>query len=613
MKDTPIKNYFVIGNLHTAALVSSRGSIDWLCPIKFDNPSLFAGILDKDNGGTFTVVDDGYQCFSEYVPDTAIVETFFTKSTNAFRVRDFMPPLPKKRPGAQYLVRKIIGDSGVNKISFRFSPKPDYGKVQQPKIVRRGNTLTLSTKQNIVRLFLPKDVVLEDRKNEIIIILSVKAGESKSLVMEFSKHLVSTYRRQDFEPETHVFWQQWIEQGQFFHYCRSELIRSAITLKLMQYYPTGAIVAAPTTSLPEYIGGTRNWDYRFVWIRDATFTLYALFILGYTEEAQKFFEFIEGIAEVHNKNNTRLSLFYTIEGKAVQDEYEADHLKGYMNSRPVRVGNGAADQFQLDVYGSLIDAHYFVFTRELAISTSSKSLIIRLVDKIAKQWKERDHGIWEVRQGPQHYTYSKVMAWVGVNRALRISSQLGINPILLHEWQQLEREIKQWILTYCFDKRRNTFVQHPATTSQDASTFLVLLLQFFDESDDRNLTTIRTTAHELVEKDVFVNRYKMNDGLKGDEGAFILCTYWYIASLAYAGQVKEALKLFTQFGQYISPSGLLSEEIDVETKEYLGNFPQAFSHLGYIMAAYYIHRYWHKKYGEGVDEGIDIDELAGKF
>ena len=364
----------------------------------------------------------------------------------------------------------------------------------------------------------------------------------------------------------------------------------------MQFYQTGAIVAAPTTSLPEHIGGERNWDYRYSWIRDATLTLYALYVLGYKEEAIKYFDFIEKTEKVEGKNKSiDLHLMHTIWGGHVPREKKIKRLSGYQNSKPVRVGNAASKQFQLDMYGALIDAHYFSFRQGIKITSSSKRTILQLAEKIVGSWKKKDSGIWEVRSKEEHFTYSKVMCWVGLNRVLQLAPQLKLGESQKKRYQKIEQEIKEWIWDNCYDAKKQIFRQHPNTNQQDASTLSFLLLHFLDKSDPRTKKVISNTYNALKYKDVFVYRYRAKDGIAGSEGAFLLCTFWLIAAWAALGETKKAKSAFDKFGKCINEFGLLPEEMKPNTGQYLGNYPQALSHIGYILSAYYLQRYSKKK------------------
>ncbi len=602
-----IKDYFVIGDLHSAALISKNGSIDWLCLPHFDSPSIFAKLLDK-KAGSFSVDSKGYSVTSQYRENTAIIEFKFKNKYSEYILDDFMVPQPKNTCDTHFLVRKFKGIHGKSDIKLFFEPKANYGKevfseekslqnevTSFPKDVPIEPGIILNTGKEKIILFVPKDATIELQDNQYVICFSLIEGETKSLVFEYTDELnKSIYRGHELEKETEHFWKAWVAKGKIFDFYKKPLIRSAITLKLMQFYPTGALVASPTTSLPEEIGGTRNWDYRYVWIRDATFTLYAFSVLGYREEAEKFFGFIQTITEKLSKDNFDVSLMYTITGDPVPNEQTLDYLSGYKNSKPVRIGNGAKDQFQLDVYGALIDSYYFTFKHNKEKKKLHTEYIVKLIHKIEQLWQKQDRGIWEVRTGDRHFTYSKVMAWVGADRGARLFEMMNRDKDAL-VCKELASEIKEWIWNNCYDKKRQVFKQHPETQNQDATNFLFVQLQFLNKHDPTTRVIIENTCKELSFKDVFVYRYLTGDGLPRGEGAFLLCTFWMISAWAILEDTKKATNLLGKFEKYLSKNFLLSEEIDANTQEYLGNYPQAFSHLGFIMSAYYIQRYKKRK------------------
>lgn len=589
-----IKDYLLIGDLHSAALVSKRGAIDWLCLPHFDSPSIFAKMLDQE-GGSFEVDTKGFQTKSYYINDTAIVETVLLNADTEVSLKDFMVPQPKYPCREHYLVRKVTGIKGNADLTFHFAPRPDYAtSVPELRYDPASQAIDVPLADAAtLRLYLPEAAQVTIRGGLATIVIPVQEGMLSEMRLEYVR--ADTYEATTFtgglEDHTTRFWEKWLSQGSFFPFCADILKRSAITLKLLQFYPTGALVAAPTTSLPEELGGTRNWDYRYVWIRDATFSLYAFHILGFHEEAEKFFAFLQTIAEHSAEKDFAVSLMYTIEGKPVPQERVLKHMSGYEGSQPVRVGNNATKQFQLDVYGALIDAHYFAAKREIHNLAIEKALILDLVKQIELHWQRKDRGIWEVRTGDQHFTYSKVMAWVGVNRALRLAERLKMTKEEIAWCHTLEKEIKDWIWEHCYDEHREEFKQYPEAKHQDATNFLFVLLQFLDRHDPRTKRIIEHTHAQLAYKSVFIYRYLNADGSARGEGAFLLCTFWYIAALAIVEETKEAHDLLHTFLTYIEGHGLLSEEMNGETGEYLGNYPQAFSHLGLIMAAYYIQRY----------------------
>lgn len=593
-KDPQIKDYLLIGDLHSAGLVSNEAAIDWLCLPHFDSPSIFARLLDP-NGGSFSVDTQGFRTNSYYVNETAIIETVLERDTSEVSLRDFMVPQPKYPCREHFLVRKLSGIKGNTDVTFSFSPRPEYAtsvpelqydSIAQSIAVPLADSATL-------RLYLPEDARVSIQAGTATIVVPVQEGHLSELRLEYVRtdEYESTTFTSGLEHHTATFWEKWLAKGSFFPFCADVLKRSAITLKLLQFYPTGALVAAPTTSLPEQVGGKRNWDYRFVWIRDATFSLYAFQILGFTEEAEKFFAFLQTIAQESAEEDFQTSLMYTIEGKRVPEEKLLTHLKGYKDSLPVRIGNNATKQFQLDVYGALIDAHYFAAKKEIHNLEIEKALILDLVKQIEEKWRLPDRGIWEVRTGDQDFTYSKVMAWVGVNRALRMAQRLQFTKEEIGWCSKLEKEIQEWVWEHCFDEHREELRQYPHAHYQDATNFLFVLLQFLDRHDPRTKRIIEHTYAQLGYKDIFIYRYLNADGSERGEGAFLLCTFWYIAALAIVEETAQAHDLLHTLLTKLEGHGLLSEEINPENGEYLGNYPQAFSHLGLIMAAYYIQRY----------------------
>lgn len=592
----PLRDEFLIGDLHTAALVSAGGDINWLCLPYFDSPSVFASILDEGKGGSFGVDMPEHSATSAYVQGTAIVETRF-EGPSAFTLRDFMLPRPTEEVVPHYLVRTFEGAKGDTTVKLVFDPRPNYAR-QRSIVSGKAPLLGLRIDDRTLWLHVPKDATVTPRENKhgVEISFVVKEGQKRHVAIEYAVESRLQLAKRDLEKETIDFWRSWIAEGTF-AFDRTNLVRSAITLKLMQFYPTGGIIAAPTTSLPEELGGVRNWDYRYVWVRDATFTLYAFYVLGFVKEAEKFFGFIERIAEdakrcdEHGTCELDLSIMYTIWGQPLQGESILDHLSGYENSSPVRVGNGAAEQFQLDAFGSLIDCYYFMHKRGVAISENGKDVIRMLVHAIGVNWRRPDSGIWEVRGGDKHFTYSKVMAWLGVERALRLADELGVSDAQRQKWTALKDEIAEWIWTNCYDEARGTFRQAPDLPAQDATNFMFVLLFFLSRHDERAKKLIDATRKELTKTELYVYRYLNDDGLEGGEGAFLFCTFWQIAALAATGSIDEAEAQLRTIEELLPPSGLLSEEIDPKTGAFLGNHPQAFSHIGYVMAAYYVDRY----------------------
>lgn len=597
-QDSKIEDYYLIGDQKSAALISHEGSIDWLCLPYFDSPSLFGRLLDP-NGGMFGVDKADYQVSSSYLSDTAIVEFKFSSSDVEFTIRDFMVPSEDSSKSSQYLVRKITAVRGSGHVKFTFQPKPNYAQ-SAVTVSTSNNMMSLRLDEGYLNLRLPPHTKVAKNEDTYEVMVKLKPSASVQLTLEYDSIEPSSSKPPtNLEETTREFWEEWVSKGTFFDFCKDRLVRSAITLKLLQFSPTGAMVAAPTTSLPEEIGGLRNWDYRYVWIRDATFALYAFYVLGYEQEAEHFFDFIYGVIDKCAEDEIEISLMYTIWGKPVPKEKILKHMKGYQNSTPVRTGNEAGEQLQLDVYGSLIDAYYFASKRGLADDEKKKAksrrLIMFLVKKIDEVWQQPDSGIWEARNDPKHYIYSKAMCWVGVDRAQKLKQKLDLSDKDLQICIHLADTIKDWIWQNGLGKAKSQLLQYPNAPTVDSANFLLVLLQFLDKHEPKTKAIIKRTREELCHKDVFVYRYLSEDGLAGKEGAFVLSSFWMISALAILEDTKEALRLFKKMESYMAPNGLLSEEINPDSGEYLGNYPQAFSHLGYIMSAYYLDRYIKRK------------------
>jgi GH15 family glucan-1,4-alpha-glucosidase len=594
-----IKDYFLLGNLQSAALVSKSASIDWLCFPYFDSPSVFAGILGK-KGGTFSILNNDYESSSKYLPHSAIVEFNFKskdKSKNhdsSFKLLDFMLPLPVEKTSNFYLVRKMKGTKGENEVKFLYSPKPDFAKLKA-KITYKENKLTFSILNDSVVLHLPDGAKIKERKDGYLIKINIKRGEEKELVLEYCLNgNLSQLKEHDFMAETERFWNGWVKRDRYFNFSKDELERSMITLKLMQFYPTGAIVAAPTTSLPVDFGGVRNWDYRYVWVRDATFTIYAFHVLNCNEEGERFFHFIKRIVDKEREKKLEINTTYTIWGENGPNETFITNLTGYKNSKPIRIGNNASSQLQLDVYGALIDAHYFMHIKRKKKREEireNKELIMELTENIEKLWKKKDGGIWEMRKDLYNYAYSKVMAWVGIDRAIKMSKVLELNKDEINKLKKLRKEISDWIWDNCFDAKQQNIVQHSDSKHVDAANFLFVLLHFLDKDDERTKQIIWNTAKKLSKKNFLIYRYLMDDGLKGSDKGFLICSFWYISALAVTGQVEKSEKLFLKLSKHINGQFLIPEQMGPKKFEYLGNYPQALSHLGFIMAAHYLNEY----------------------
>lgn len=588
-----IENHYLIGNLQSAALVSNKASINWLCLPYFDSHSVFGKILDEIKGGSFHLDDSDFNIETEYEKNNAVVSHLVKSTSGEFTIKDFMPPVEETSPKSLYLVRRIENKNVNREVRFYFNPRSNYGS-KKPDLILKKDMVVFRVGDDSVILHLPKGHALEETKDGLLIKINLDKDEVKNLILEYRFSGKEVFKRPNptsLLEETRDYWSSWVQRHKYVDFAEDLMVRSAITLKLHQFYPTGAIIASPTTSLPEVVGGQRNWDYRYVWLRDATFTLYSLMILGCKSEARLFFNFLE--TSVGWQENPDLELMYTIRGKKVPKEEVLGHLSGYKGSSPVRIGNAARQQFQLDVYGTVIDFIYFAWTRNIPIDEGARRMVLKLVASIESNWKKKDQGLWEMRSKPKHFTHSKVMSWVGINRTLLMSRFLKLDKSEFKRLRNLQDDIKSWVNKNL--REGNKIKQHNETEMQDATNFLFVSLRFLDKDSLGTKEVINETCKELLNEHLFVYRYKADDSLEGEEGAFVLATYWLISALAIIGETERAKELFMRFSRNIVSSGLMPEEINPKTGEYLGNFPQAFSHMGLIMAAHYIDKYENKK------------------
>lgn len=586
-----ISDYFLIGDLHSSALVSRNASIDWMCWPQFDSPSIFAKLLDK-NAGSFSLDTSGLEIEASYIENNAVVNYRVLACDFTYDLFDYMIPQPLINCQHHYLIRRLQADDRPGSVRFIFEPKFNYATEAVEPVV--DNNLLIYKFENDHEIILsgPEGAKFERRESGWSVEYDFSAGEECYFALMYTDpdehELYPVEKSLDFTTE---FWRDWLSQGEFFEFDREAIVRSAITLKLLQYYPTGAIIAAPTTSIPEAIGGARNWDYRFTWVRDATFIIYALFILKFKDEARDYFNFISKIIDREKSTGSDLGLMYTIDGEPVKREQSLDHLEGYQNSKPIRIGNNAGDQFQLDTYGILLDAFYFMSKHDFVDINDYPGIIEYLADAIIRNWQKKDNGIWEVRGELQHYTYSKVICWVGLNRLSKIKDKLSISEDKLKLYQETEKQIYEWIWDNCYDSDRQIFTMHPETTAIDASNLLFTPLQFLDRHEESTKQIILNTYENLKVDDIFINRYKIDDGFTSHEGAFLLCSQWLSASLSSVGEHEKALHVFKGIDKIMNNQKLLSEEYDPQKQQYLGNYPQAFSHIGHIFSAYYMQTY----------------------
>ncbi|MDX2972948.1 glycoside hydrolase family 15 protein [Kribbella solani] len=579
-----IEDYALIGDLQTAALVSKQGSIDWLCFPRFDSPACFAALLGSDDNGHWRIAPRDADAVSSrhYRGDTLVLETEWSTPSGSVRVIDFMPP----RDAAPDVVRIVEGISGSVELRSELKLRFDYGHVV-PWVRRSDGQIDAIAGPDAVSL--RSDVHQYGRDLTTYSDFRIGANDRAWFVLTWhpSHHAVPepTDALGSLEP-TETFWTDWIGRTNRATDVSEEVTRSVLTLKALTYAPSGGIVAAPTTSLPEALGGGRNWDYRYCWLRDATMTLSAMLRAGYTDEAEAWRNWLlRAIAG----SPEDLQIMYGVTGERRLTEFEAGWLPGFGSSAPVRIGNAAAEQLQLDVYGEVMDV--LALAREAQIGATDEAWEVQrgLMRHLEDVWDQPDEGIWEVRGGRQHFTYSKVMAWVAFDRAARAVERFGLSGPAA-EWKARAAEIHQEVCDQAYDPDRNSFTQAYGSKALDAAVLLIPQVGFLPADDPRVAGTVDAVQRELA-SDGFVRRYlteHTDDGLEGDEGTFLICSFWLADSLAMIGRVGEARDLYEKLVALRNDVGLLAEEYDVNSGRMLGNFPQAFSHLGLVNTAWHL-------------------------
>jgi alpha,alpha-trehalase len=597
MDSLPIGEYALLSDCHCAALVSRDGSVDWLCLPRFDAPSVFCRLLDPA-GGHFSIRPAGeFQVSRRYVDQTMVLETTFTTAGGTAVLTDALATGRDERghrlgahsPGT--LLRSLACTEGEIEAELSYAPRPEYGLVRPILFPAPGG---LIARGGASRLFLSTSVGLAAEHGTATATIRLAAGQTAVFALghgDMAGPALVPWTTEEISgrlADTVEGWRSWSAIHQNYEGPWRELVRhSGRVLQAMTFAPTGAIVAAPTTSLPESVGGERNWDYRYTWVRDASLTMEALWVAACPDEANKFFTFLANAAGSGMAPDADLQIMFGIGGERDLSERELPHLTGWRGSRPVRVGNGAWLQRQLDVYGELLDAAQRLVDQLGQLDPVTKRFLAWAADTAAARWRQRDQGIWELRGEPRDFLYSKLMCWVAVDRAIALAGHLGAEGRVA-DWEAARDEIRAAILTRGWNERAGAFTQAFGSEDLDASNLMLAITGFLAADDPRMKATIDATARRLTDERGLVYRYLSHDGLEGAEGTFVLCTFWLAHAQALAGDVEAATATFERALAAINDVGLLAEEVDPGSGEMIGNFPQAFSHVGLINAAWAI-------------------------
>ncbi len=588
-----IADHGLIGDLRSAALVSAEATIDWFCVGRFDAPSVFASLLDPEQGGSWTIgpVETTTTTQQFYLPDTNILVTRFHTEEGVAEVHDFMPVLrAHDADHRQRVVRMVTAVRGSVRVGTSIRARPAYGQTGVHSERRNGGVLLTG---DGVRLGLVSTTDLDLEDGVVSAEVDLDSGESALFVLQVlddDEHPDPSdcESTDDLILRTARFWRAWLAQSTYAGRWREMVDRSALTLKLLTHEPTGAIIAAPTTSLPEDIGGERNWDYRFVWIRDAAFSLYALLRLGFTDEAEAFMGWLSDRLAAHGEMDAELGplrVLYTIDGEVPESESELDGLRGYRDSQPVRVGNAAVEQLQLDIYGELIDSVYLYNKYGTGLSHDGWSDLTGVLYWVMDNWDRDDAGMWEIRDQPKAHTTSRLMCWVAIERMMRIARRRGLPGDLGH-WAKVRDDIYHRIMQQSWDAEVGAFMQHEGADTVDAGVLLMPLLKFVAPDDPRFVSTVQVVEDRLV-ADSLVFRYDVqetSDGLDGSEGTFSMCSFWYVEALTRLGRLDDARLALEKMFTYANHVGLYAEQIGLTGRQQ-GNFPQAFTHLSLVSAA----------------------------
>jgi GH15 family glucan-1,4-alpha-glucosidase len=598
MASLPIGDYALISDCHTAALVSRAGSVDWLCFPRFDAPSVFARLLD-DQGGHFWVRVAGATATRRYLPGTMTLETTFRTAGGAAVLVDAMAVGRNERghelgagsPGA--LLRQLTCTEGTVEVEVEYAPRPEYGIVF-PLLAQVDGGVMARGGADVLHLSCSHGLRIEG--SNAVGRRLLRAGETTRFALQHRRSWEDPAEAWPDEAigrrlaDTTEGWRTWSGLHQGYEGPWRDLVRhSGCVLQALTFAPTGAIVAAPTTSLPEAVGASRNWDYRYTWVRDASLTLDALWVAACPDEAHKFFAWMTGAVATQLHRGAHLQIMFGVGGERDLTERELPHLSGWRDSRPVRVGNGAWNQRQLDVYGELLGAAERLSDQLTRLDDVTREFLARAATVAGERWQEPDQGIWEIRGEPRHFLYSKLMCWVALDRAIRLAPLLGAED-RVQRWTEVRDQVRAAILERGWSQRAGAFTQSFGSDELDASALMLAIVAFLPGDDPRMKATIDAIADRLVDERGLVYRYRGHDGLAGEEGTFLLCTFWLAQALALAGEVGRARETFERAAAYANDVGLLAEEVDPVTNELIGNYPQAFSHIGLVNAAWAIHQ-----------------------
>ncbi len=617
MSTTPIADYALLSDRHSAALVSRDGSIDWLCFPRFDSPSIFGRLLDDKAGHWSIRATSATHVTRRYLDRTMVLETTFRTPTGTVAITDALAMGDGNRGhelgngSPHLLLRRATCIEGDVELSLEYVPRPEYGLVD-PLLDALDGGVAAFGGADVVVLSSPMALTID--QSAVSGQVQLRRGESAGFALHHAKRAETGTAKVWSQSEisarfedTVSAWESWSELHQAYVGPWQDLVHhSGRVLQSLSFAPTGAICAAATTSLPEAVGGSRNWDYRYTWVRDASFTIEALWVAACPDEANEFFDYVTTSAAGSLDRGGDLQIMFGIGGERDLTERELPHLEGWRHSAPVRVGNGAWNQRQLDVYGELLGAvyrlsdHLFDASRRVGpmaapgkwgappdLAPVTRRFFVQLADTAARRWQEKDQGIWEIRGEPRDFLYSKFMCWAALDRAVALADQLDA-PDRAEAWKQTHDQIRDAILTKGWSDRANAFTQSFGSDDLDASTLMLPLVGFLPADDPKVLATINATEERLTDERGLVYRYRSHDGLEGEEGTFLLCTFWLAQALARAGQPARARTVFERAAAYVNDVGLLAEEVDPASGELLGNFPQAFSHIGLVNAAWAI-------------------------